>query len=191
MYDTSIPNASHTPAQDQPTMQGNFSQLATSYNTDHIPLQSGSNVGYSNKLTLVDQSTSPPSGVSGSDVFYAATTSSTSLIELYLQRPSGSAIQFSSGTAQQGATANFGQSFIPGGFQIKWGFETVNTGAVISYTAMSRGLTNFPNATIGVVITPTGSDFTQTSTDASLSASQFTIYTSKNALGVFWVAIGY
>ena len=142
-------------------------------------------------LTLVDQSTSPPSGVSGSDVFYAATTSSTSLIELYLQRPSGSAIQFSSGTAQQGATANFGQSFIPGGFQIKWGFETVNTGAVISYTAMSRGLTNFPNATIGVVITPTGSDFTQTSTDASLSASQFTIYTSKNALGVFWVAIGY
>ena len=65
--DTPLPT--QTPSQSQPLMRQNFQQIGTSYNTDHIPLTSGSNVGYSNKLTLVSQSGDPGS-VAGTGIFY-------------------------------------------------------------------------------------------------------------------------
>lgn len=51
-YNPNVPATGHTAAQDYVDMQGNFAQIQTSYDTDHIPLNSGSNIGCHQKVTF-------------------------------------------------------------------------------------------------------------------------------------------
>lgn len=177
----------------------NFSSLRTTIANAALPNHIDVNATGAGKHIFVEMPVQTPSAanltLSGEIALLAQTVAGSS--EIFFNRDGSNTggtpnyYQLTSGIPKQGASAAFGQSFLPGGFQLRWGVETVSNGTVISYTAGSRGLSNFPTNTIGVLITPTGSDFNQTSTDASLSASQFTIYTSKSNLQVFWVAIGY
>jgi hypothetical protein len=51
-YNPNVPATGHNGSQDYQAMQGNFAQIATSYNTDHIPLNSGSHIGDHQKVTF-------------------------------------------------------------------------------------------------------------------------------------------
>jgi len=61
-YDNTIPSASHTPAQDQGPMMSNFYQIGQSYNQDHVPLNSGTNVGLHTQVSLAAPATASPAG---------------------------------------------------------------------------------------------------------------------------------
>src|SRR5215469_11178606 len=87
-YNTGIPAAGNTPAHDQPLMQQNFTQIATSYNTDHIALNSGSNAGFSNKTTLVQQGSDPANVVNAGIAYTKAVGARTELF----YRPDGGPI---------------------------------------------------------------------------------------------------
>lgn len=173
--DTPLPN--ETPSNSQPFIRQNFTAIANSWNTDHIPLSSGTNVGYSNKLTLVDQGGSPPAGVAGTDVLYSRTVNA--LIEMFLQRPAGTAIQMTSGTTKQGSSVNFWQTFLPGGLQMRIGISSGN------FTYVANGLDNFPTATIGVVLT---GQSTATQNVTGTTNLGFNVSGSGN---YYFIAIGY
>jgi hypothetical protein len=158
-YDPTTPVATETPAQSRPNIQGNFLQIATSYDFDHVPLNSGSNVGSSNKLTLYDQSLnlSLPTALANSDVLYSKTAGA--MIELFLQRSAGTAIQMTNGIARPSSLGHSTgwESFLPGGLLIKFFSTNTNgSGAVVFATA---GLSDFPNACDGAILTGANGSF--------------------------------
>ncbi len=188
--DTPLPT--ETPAQSQPLMRQNFQQIATSYNTDHIPLTSVATVGFSNKLTLVDQSTNPsglPGGVAGSDVLYANTVGS--LIELFLQRQAGGPVQLTSGIPISGGN---GSTFLPGGIILKWGAKQPGqTGSSFPISFTTLGIGNFPNSMFGAIASSNNSarDFFT----GAYAPTGFTVQLlAGGPLGApdnfFWIALG-
>jgi hypothetical protein len=58
--DTPIPT--DTPATSQPQMRQNFQTIASFYNVDHVPLSSGSNVGFHKQVTLQNAFNTPGPG---------------------------------------------------------------------------------------------------------------------------------
>lgn len=56
-YNIGIPASGNTPAHDQPLMMQNTNQIAISYNTDHVPLNSGSTVGQHVKVSFSQNGT--------------------------------------------------------------------------------------------------------------------------------------
>ncbi len=69
--DTPLPN--ETPAQSQPLMRQNFQQIATSYNTDHVPLSSGTNVGMHTKVDFASPLSPFPTSAPNQSVAFIAT----------------------------------------------------------------------------------------------------------------------
>ena len=127
-YSGGIPLSTNNPSADQPNMKVNTDSIASILSVDMV----GFNVsggGYHNKITYVDQGASPPSGVAGTDILYARTISS--VIELLLQRPTGSAIQMTRGTP---SSANPGYTFLPGGMIMQWSLLTIGGGGSVVFT---------------------------------------------------------
>lgn len=191
------PLSTETPAQSQPLMRQNFQQIANSYNTDHIPLTSGSNVGYSNKLTLVEQG-SDPGGVNTTDIVYSKATTETQGITTYTRDElfvrgygfdnAAPAVPIfkTSQITNQALLAASGEGFIPGGLQIRTGTKTgPGTNIPVTYTA-------FPTATLTAFAISNGNS--RTWDTSALGPGGFTANASS-ALGggdvFFWLAIGY
>jgi hypothetical protein len=170
-------------------MQTNNDSAAGLVNTDLYGFND-TNGGWHQQSTYVVQGSDAPS-VSGQIVEYAKTVSSFS--ELFVIRDGGATpIQMTSGLANQGASASFGQSFIPGAFQIKWGTEVMSGSGTmnIDYTNVARGLNNFPNNTVAVLLTAQAN--TRTFNWSSPANTGFTVTASTTGGGFFsWLAIGY
>src|SRR5271154_5588484 len=141
-YTTNIPVAGNDPSVDQPNMTTNTNSIASILDEDMIGF-GNANGGYHSKITYVDQTGSLPSGVSGTDILYSAVPSG-GILELFLQRATGSAIQMTTGNVTVGTP---GQTFLPGGIILKWGSVSV----LPSGSAMVTFGTAYPNACWGAV----------------------------------------
>lgn len=190
-YTKGIPAANNTPAHDQPLMMQNFNQIADSYNTDHVPLNSGSNVGFSNKLTFVDQTAPLPSSAANQLVEYAKSViypnAAGTFSELFFQRDAvATEIQMTTGPGNPIVGLN-GQTFLPGGLGIKWGSASINSSGTVTYTGV--GLTEFPTNTLAVFLTASANARTYNAT--VVDRNSFTVAASSaGAAVVMWLAIG-
>lgn len=181
-FTTGRPAGNLTPAQNRPSMETNNDSVNSILDVDIIGFNDNDG-GYHSKSTYVVQGSNPGSAVA-QVVEYSKAVSGSS--ELFIQRDAvATAIQMTSGTIL--ATSN-GQSFLPGGIQVKWGTTSVNGSGVVTYTGL--GLTAFPTNTLAVVITPVSNARTyQWSTP---TATGFTATASSAGGGSFtFVAIGY
>lgn len=182
--DTPLPT--ETPAQSQPLMRQNFQQIATSYNTDHIPLSSGANVGYSNKDTLVSQ-ISDPGGVASAGIIYTKTP--VSHTELFYEGESGTGkiLQMTN----QILTSSAGEGFMPGGVQIRVGTVSLlcdNNTHSFNYSTV------FPTGTVIGIASAGNSNMTSLPQFISGSTSQITLkcnISGSPTLNVVYIAIGY
>lgn len=181
--DTPLPT--DTPAQSQNPMRQNFQQIATSYNTDHVPLSAGSNVGYSNKDTLVSQG-SDPGAVAAAGIIYTKTP--TSHTELFYKGESGTGkiLQMTN----QSLTASAGEGFTPGGLQVRCGVGGIPAGSP-GTLAVTYGVV-FPNNTIAVAVSVNNANTIVQTDRSSYSASGFTAAANSGGGTNFaWIAVGY
>ena len=113
-YNRNLPNPPDDPSEDVSGMRENAGTINSWVAIDHVGFNN-SQGGYHNKATFIDQGSSSPSGVSMADVLYAKTVNS--VVELWLQRATGSAIQLTNGNV---LAASNGYSFLPGGLILQW-----------------------------------------------------------------------
>lgn len=190
-YNNTIPLSSDPPSIFPAQAQQNFQLIESVIGADHITFNTAG-AGFHNQSTYVVQGINPTSAA-GQVVHFAKTVGANS--EEFIKRDApGTIIQMTSGLANQGTSFLFGQSFLPGGFQIKWGNEQVTNGIGITYTAASRGLNNFPNKTIAVIITPNTNvaGITVSAGGYTTVNTGFTVYVAGAANPfVSWLAIGY
>ena len=195
-YNTNIPDGPNNPSADQPLMKQNTNSIDQILDVDLYGF-GDNNGGYHQKSTYVDQTGSAPIAVAGTDIVFAQLANS--LLELYMQRPAGSAVQLTSGTvayvagpvAGTGITySKSGQSFIPGGFQVKFG-KALITGSTATVVYTTIGLTNFPNNTLNVQIVPDQNN-NNVWVEGTVTSSGFNFQTSgtPGALNFYWYAIG-
>lgn len=90
-YNPNVPTTGHDASQDYVAMQQNYAQIDTSYNTDHIALESAINIGFHNKATLVERT--DPSNVAGTGIIYTKSVNANS--ELFLRKAAGQIIELS------------------------------------------------------------------------------------------------
>lgn len=185
-YTSNIPAATSVPASIQSNMQTNCNSISSLIGEDHYSFNVATG-GSHKKVTLVDQE-GDVTAVSGADIIYGNAVDS--LIEIFMRRNGEDPIQMSTGTIvssmSEGAA---GQTFLPGGYQLKWGATTVSAGGTTTVTFTDDGLTAFPTrGVIGFVTAKsTGSTFNIT------SVTQTTVSIASPAGGggtVWWIVIG-
>lgn len=191
-YNSNIPAATDNPSTSQGQMQTNCNSVESILDVDLIGFGDNDG-GYHQKSTYVVQG-SDPGSASGQVVEYSKTANSSS--ELFIQRDNVSTvIQMTSGLANAGTTAPFGQSFLPGGFQIKWGVLTPVVSGANAITYVGVGLSNFPTNTVNISLSVGKSGSTPAANygSDSLALTGFTAYYSGSVTGVsiYWTAIGY
>lgn len=181
-YDSSVPASGHTPAQDRSAIQGNFAQLATSYNTDHVALTSGTNVGAHSKVTL--PVAAAPGSTAGTLVLSSNTANANS--ELYLQRDGvATAIQMTRGSVLIGASsASDGYTFLPGGVLLQWCTRNATPGGnaitfPIAFTSYVFSVTFGPRAAGA-----------QAFAMGVASTTGVTLYSQSGTQAVYLMAIG-
>lgn len=181
-YTTGRPAGDLTPAQNRPSMQTNNDSINSILDVDLIGFNDN-NGGFHQKSTYVVQGADPGSAAA-QVVEYSKAVSGSS--EIFIQRDAvPTPIQMTSGTTL--ATSN-GQSFLPGGLQIKWGTTSVNGTGTVTYTVL--GLTAFPNNTLAVVITAQAQS--RTYNWGTPTATGFTATASSSGGGNFtFIAIGF
>lgn len=184
------PLSTETPSQSQPLMQQNFQTIGDFWKVDHVPLSSGVNVGFSNKLTLIDQTAAPGSGASqvveyAKSIVYPGAAGTFS--ELFFQRDAlATEIQMTTGPGNPIPTSN-GQTFLPGGLGLKWGSANINGTGTVSYSGI--GLTSFPTNTLAVFLTASANPRTYNAT--IIDKDSFSIGASSAGPAiVMWLAIG-
>ena len=106
--------------------------------------------------------------------------------ELFLRRESsGTVIRMTKGDPITAAT---GETFIPGGFIIKWGSAAITNS---SQTWASLGLTAFPTACYSMYVTSSNILLTSPLTVTAISSTAFTISRSGSGnTGYYFFAIG-
>ena len=188
-YTTGIPEPTHNPSVDAPNMQTNTNSIDTWNAVDHYSFSSAS-AGHHKKSVYVVQASDPGSAATQA-VQYSKTTNGSS--ELYLQRDAVSAaIQLTSGTTKingNWVSGSSGQTFLPGGLQLKWGVTSVPSSVTVTYTSLS-GLTVFPTAALTGWVTAksTGIQFNIT----NITTTQISISTGTGGTATcLWFALGY
>lgn len=180
-YTTGRPAGNLTPAQNRPSMQTNNDSINSILDVDLIGFNDNDG-GFHQKTTYVVQG-SDPGSTSAQVVEYSKAVSASS--ELFIQRDAvATPIQMTSGTT---VSSTNGQSFLPGGLQIKWGTASINGSGTVTYTSV--GLTAFPTNTLAVVLTAQSN--ARTYNWGSPTATGFAISASASgAASVTWIAIG-
>lgn len=187
-YDPLVPTTGQTPAQNYTTIQANFAQIAASYNTDHVDLDGGTPQGYHSKVSF--PAGSAPGSAVTSVVLYAKTSNGSS--EVFLERDNvGTEIQLTKGIPLSGAntakSVNNGQTFLPGGFLMKFGTSIENsTSRTIIFTT-DANLTAF-NSIYQVFLYPLGTG--KSSAVTSISNTQIVFQSGDVPTTIYWVAIG-
>ena len=198
-FTANVPVSGQTLGNSRPIINSNFTVLQSTWDKNHQDFNL-SNAGAHTHADLLAQSADPNPATT---LISHYSKSVSGITEWFMQREAagmtpGPVFQMSSGNPMQGAgspTSNFGQTFLPGGFQMKWGLTAGAGGSqVVTYTG--AGLTAFPSMTVNVQITPTGgppgSNAVYSANNSSFSANGFTA-TYSPAIGTLfmWVAIGY
>lgn len=192
-YTNSIPLGTDNPSVSQGQMKTNCESVNSLVNVDLIGFNDN-NGGFHSKSTYVDQGSDPGSAALqvvefAKSVIYSGEFGTFS--ELFIQRDgTGTApLQLTSGPAAAGGTTSFGQSFLPGGFQLRFGAENAGSGNFV-YSDAPRNLSPFPNGTICVFLS--ANDNGRQYNTTALSNTGFT-FASPSGLGgfLFWLAIGY
>lgn len=173
-FTSNIPASGHTPANDQPLMEANYTYLKQSYGKDHNFTNTSNTSlsnpdGYHTVLHFTNQS-GDPSSISSTGQFYAKTITQgsntdqqlffeggTGFISQLTTSNAGSQSLFGTNTNYQAAMAGSpatasvtgGWSFLPGGLILNYGFATTlkpgsSNGVLVTYACP------FPNATIAV-----------------------------------------
>lgn len=175
------PLSNQTPAASQPQMQQNFLQIATSYNTDHVPLTSGSNVGFHQKVTIANVLSAGPGQIAPITSLYTKTVSGKP--QLFFQNgPLASDEEQISG----GPDSESGNGYIkfPTGIILQWGGQT-SAGNVANVTFPIP----FPNNLFSIVLSPNQSSSKGIAWN-NQSVNGFQAHT-ENAITLFnWMAIG-
>jgi len=188
-YTPNVPVSGQSLGNSRPLINSNFMAIQSTFDENHVDFND-MNAGAHTHVDMLAQS-ADPNPATGLISHYSKAVSG--ITQWFMQRENtGVVIQMSSGNPQQGASSSFGQTFLPGAFQLRWGHETFSaTSTTVTYTAGSRGLSNFPNNTIAVFVTANGDDTNQSAVTQTFSSTGFLINTSKSNLEVCWLAIGY
>lgn len=92
-YNPNVPQANNSPSQDQPTMLTNSQTWNSCWETDHTPYSSSSNVGLHQKVTLVQQSSSPTANATNGILFSQPDASNIPQLYWMLSAAAGGGIQ--------------------------------------------------------------------------------------------------
>ncbi len=202
VYTPGIPvSGASIPAQDRSLISDNFTQLNTQFSIDHVALTSAMNNGYHTNVHYLQQP-SDAAAVASANVVY--TKLANSVNELFMRRALGdgsSIIQMTSGNTKFvpgplaiGGTIsiNSGETFLPGGFQIKFGrIQIPGSTGTVNYTT-NAALDNFPNNTINVLMMPVLNSTTNINITATAATGfSFLVNGTPGSLLYFWLAIGY
>lgn len=195
-YIPSVPTANQKVSQTQAPINTNFNVINNSFNVDHVNIQTLTNQGNHNKVTLVNQA-APLGAVAQGPIIHSTPVTYPGPVtknELFLFQTSGDGgadVQLSN-FFNAVVGSNQGSSFLPGGIVIKWG--TFNMGLTIASKAVSF-INKFPHSAFTLVLTQTSNDplneagFTQ----GSLSDAGFTAIRAAspaNNLTYHYIAIG-
>lgn len=91
-FDPNVPQTGHNPQMDYGQMQQNYATINTSYNTDHVALNSSVNQGFHDKSTYLEQM-SDPGAVANTGIVYTLKTNGNS--ELWMRKEGGQLIELS------------------------------------------------------------------------------------------------
>lgn len=186
-YTDGRPAANLSPASQRASMQTNNDNNALIWTEDHYGFNDNDG-GLHKKSTYVVGS--DPGSAASQIVQYSKTSSGSS--ELFIQRDGVATVtQLTKGIALTGAdtakSTNNGQTFLPGGFLVKFGTSIQNaTSRTVIFTT-DANLTDF-STIYAVFLSPLSSG--DTATVVSNTSSQFVMATSVGALTVYWWAIG-
>ena len=198
MYQPNIPTGSVPLNEDYKNLQDNFTQINTTYNTDHVPLTTASQNGYHTVIHLVKQS-SDPAGITNTFSLYEKSTSDGFATKQQLFAISGTSPPYP-------LTRNFvpsvtsggkGATFLPGGFVLEWGSVA---GPFASSASGSENFSlAFPNNVFSVTLQLVGKTPATGSSDNSLFLlDNYTLSLfnwkynggSNDFTSFFWMAIG-
>ena len=187
-YQTNFPQGTDRPSQSVAQFQDNFTQLNTQFGIDHYPFVSPTNQGKHQKVTMPVQGADPATAASEL-AEYVKTLGAFS--ELYLRRDSnGTIIQMTSQDPEVGGGfPSYGQSFLPGGVQIKWGYLNVPAGGdnTATFTLLVPALTAFPN--FGLIGFATAYNTSSQFNVKNVTQTSITIG-SPGGGNCLWVALG-
>lgn len=200
-YTAGTPNAADPINQTQQKIKDNFGDIKTSIEQDHGAFGAATQ-GKHTGIHLVQGSA--PATAATEWGLYCKTDGTAP--QIYLKQPNNGAeilLTESGGVTPQVLTVpplpvgdlkeGNGESYLPGGFGIKWG-RISNTSAATPYTYAAMGLTPFATNTYNVVITNTNASFgfkwsAWSPTAAGFLASR-TLDGVAGPINAFWVAIG-
>jgi hypothetical protein len=188
---SNTPLSNQTPAASQPQMQQNFLQIATSYNIDHVPLTSGTNVGQHQQVTLANVLAGDPGKVAPISSIYSKTVSMNP--QLFFQNGTLAAnVMQLTGSVTSGINGS-GQTeysiVTPFGLTLKFGIGKANFAGFPNTFA-----TNFTTTVLGIVATISAGANQQYSTNLAVTGiNAWTGYLTSAGPGtqlVYYVAWG-
>jgi len=156
MYQPNIPTGLVPLNEDYQNLQNNFTQINTTYNTDHVPLTEASQNGYHTVVHLAKQ-VAGTVGISNTFSLYEEQTNDGYATRQQLFAISGTGTPYALTRNFTPSLGTNGITFLPGGLVIQWGFVNgthsannhFNQGDVgtVTFSAVN---TAFPNNCYGV-----------------------------------------
>ena len=194
VYQNNIPQGNQRPSKSQGDLLGNFEDLKTYLDRNHVDIDDpGTNIdeGKHKFVQMPEQTAAPTTAINEGALF---TLLSNGLSELFW-RPEGddTEIQMTSGNIENETVkiALSGGTFLPGGLILKWGRVTWTAGSpgvLVKYS--DNDVADFPNQGFVVVVTAiSGNSITNVT---GISKSGFTIARSSFATqqDVTYIALG-
>lgn len=185
-YDQTVPATGHSGSQDYNAIRGNFAQLQSTFSIDHEPIASGGGIdGFHKQAHLVSLGTTAgdPPKVTSAGIIYTRTPGTHTELFYEGEITTGKILQIT----DQSLTTASGEGFMPGGLQVRGGFNAVTVGSTKSIS-----WTQFPVATVSVLACAVGNNNIFSVDLASVTTSGATIRINGSAVAQFyWIAIGY
>lgn len=186
-YNSLIPQPTDLISNSQQQILNNFGALATTFAVNHAGYNA-TNAGKHNFVDLLKQAADPVTindeiAIFCKEVVYGAPL--TNRREWFLRRAlNDAAPTYQLSTQDPVASAN-GQSWLPGGLQIKWGGATKSDGQTVTFVE------KFPTQCFVVTLTITDPGATTKILNVrSRTATDFIVNVSVGSVAFFYIAIG-
>lgn len=190
-YTANVPVTGQSLGSSRPIINTNFGLIQSVFDANHQDFNK-TNPGFHTFVDMLAQSSdaAPPTGC----IAHYCKLDSNSISQWYFQREnSGAVIQMSSGPSTKAGAypSTTGQTFLPGGLQLKWGYGTVGAGATnaLNFTMAPLSLSAFSTAGLtGMVVSQTQNAVLSV-TGLTTTTISITAGTGQGASFMFW-AIG-
>jgi hypothetical protein len=193
-YTTNMPLVGQNINVTQPLIEANFNYLNTYLGVDHTQLN-GTPIGTHQAIHLERQGTVFPGidpTTTSSELGFYARNDAANVLRMFMREPSSGTVQQISGNVISPTLTPFAFELpLFGGLILKGAITPVITssGPPTTFTYASLGLSNFPNRTLNVQMTPTNQNG-NVATVSAVTASQITAK-ANNSSGLFYfIAIG-